>query len=133
MKIAWIALGYVSVAAGVIGIFLPLIPTTPFLLLAAYAFSKGSDRLHAWLVNHPKLGPPINNWRAHGAISPKAKAIAVASMMLVFGISLLLAVPAWALTAQGVVLTFVAFFILSRPAPPDQNTPPPESQGPPRD
>lgn len=120
MKVAWVALGFVCVVAGVIGIFLPLLPTTPFLLLAAFAFSRGSARLHAWLLDHPKLGPPIHNWQAYGAISTRAKVLALASMVVLLLISYLLAVPQWALGAQGAVLIGVSLFILTRPRPPNR-------------
>lgn len=118
MKIAWVTFGYFCVAAGLIGIFLPLLPTTPFLLLAAYAFSRGSDRLHTWLLGHPRLGPPIHNWQAYGAISSKAKMLALASMVVLLFISYWLAVPRWALAAQSIVLVGVSLFILTRPRPP---------------
>jgi uncharacterized membrane protein YbaN (DUF454 family) len=55
------------------GVVLPMMPTTPFLLLATFAFARSSLRLHDWLVAHPRLGPPINDWRAHGAVSRVAR------------------------------------------------------------
>jgi hypothetical protein len=58
MKYIWIGLGWLFVLLGVAGIVLPLLPTTPYLLLAAICFSRGSQRMHDWLVNHPTLGPP---------------------------------------------------------------------------
>lgn len=114
-KYLWISVGALSVALGFVGIFVPLLPTTPFLLLAAFAFSKGSERLHTWLVEHPTLGPPIKDWQEHGAISRKAKILATVSMVAVLLISVLLGVPTWALLSQGAVLCCVAFFLWSRP------------------
>ena len=70
----WMALGWAALGLGVLGVLVPLLPTTPFLILAAYLFSRGSERLHAWLLNHRIFGPPIENWRTHRAISTKAKA-----------------------------------------------------------
>lgn len=118
MRVAWVALGFVCLIAGVIGIFLPLLPTTPFLLLAAYAFSRGSDRLHAWLLRHPRLGPPIHNWQKHGAISTRAKALALISMVALLLISYALSLPGWVLGVQGGVLLCVSLFIVTRPRPP---------------
>jgi uncharacterized membrane protein YbaN (DUF454 family) len=115
MRLVWIAAGWIAVAAGVIGIFLPLVPTTPFLLLAAVAFAKASPRFHAWLTGHPRLGPPIEAWRESGAISPRAKAAAVVMLAASIGLSLLMGVPHWALAAQVVVIMAVAAFLLTRP------------------
>ena len=63
MRFVYIAIGCVMVALGVVGIFLPLLPTTPFLLVAVWAFARSSPRLEAWLIHHPKLGPPLRDWR----------------------------------------------------------------------
>ena len=116
----WRLAGGISVLLGVIGIFLPLLPTTPFLLLAAYCFQRSSPALHAWLINHPRLGPSIRDWREHGAISQSAKIQAVAAMVVVLGVSFLLGVNWTVLTIQLVVLCCVAVFILSRPGRPDE-------------
>ncbi len=58
---------------GLIGVVLPILPTVPFMLLAAFFFSKSSERLHYWLISHPKLGPPIVEWQTNGAINPRVK------------------------------------------------------------
>lgn len=114
----WLALGWASLGLGALGVLLPLLPTTPFLLLAAYAFSRGSERLHAWLLNHRVFGPPTENWRRHRAISTGAKRTALAAMALILAISVVADVPAWALAVQAVILTGVAIFLLTRPLPP---------------
>ena len=71
----WLGVGSLSLVAGVIGIVLPLLPTTPFLLLTAFCYARGSERLHRWLISHQRLGPPIEHWRRYGAISRRAKRI----------------------------------------------------------
>ena len=97
------------------GAVLPLVPTTPFLLLAAFAFAKSSPRLHAWLTTHPQFGPLIENWQQHRAIGRGAKRTALLFMVLALALSWLFAVPAWILAVQAAVLACVATFILTRP------------------
>lgn len=111
--------GVLATACGIAGIVLPLVPTTPFLLLAAYAFARSSPRWHAWLLQHPRFGPAIVNWRTHGAISRQAKGLAVGLMLLALLGSLLAGVRPWIVIAQAVVLVAVAAFILSRPDVPE--------------
>jgi len=115
----WISLGCVSVAAGVVGIALPLLPTTPFLLLAAFCFARGSPRLHAWLSEHPRFGPPIRQWRRHRAVSRRNKIRAVMVMAAALGLTLLAGFPLPVLVIQGVVMLLVATFLLTRPEVPD--------------
>ena len=116
----WLTFGLCSFAVGILGIFLPLLPTTPLMLLAAFCFARGSQRLHDWLTRHPRFGPPIEAWRRHGAISRNAKQFSLLGMLLVLLVSLALSVPWEVLGIQAVVLVAVAVFILTRPLPPDQ-------------
>ena len=115
MKILWNIGGLVSLALGFLGIVLPILPTVPFLILAAFCFARGSDRLHQWLLNHPRLGPPIRDWQRNGAIHPRAKRLASLSMAVVFVLSLLLGLRWSVLLVQAVCLTGAAIFIWSRP------------------
>ena len=115
-RYVWIAFGYVALALAMAGIPLPLLPTTPFLLLAVYCFGRGSPRLQQWLLNHPTFGPPINRWRERGAISTSAKRFAIAATAAVFLSALLLGAPKWALMAQAAILVPVSIFILTRPS-----------------
>lgn len=120
----WILLGCTSLALGIAGVVLPLLPTTPFVLLAAWAFANGSPRLHAWLLANRTFGPMIANWQQHGAIAPRAKLIAVLSMAAVFGLSFVLGAPERVIIIQAVILPATALFILTRPSGPK---PPPIS------
>ncbi len=117
-RITWLVVGFLSLSLGALGVALPLLPTTPFILVAAIAFSRSSKRLHDWLVNHDIFGSLIDNWQRHGAISKRAKAVSVASMFVLIAISLAMAAPAAAIVVQLVVLGAAALFILTRPAPP---------------
>ena len=111
-------MGGIAFGIGVVGVVVPLLPTTPFLILAAYCFSRGSRRLHAWLIDHRTFGPPIRDWREHRAISRKAKFSAMVAVVLIFSLSIFLQAPLWALALQGIVLAGVAVFLLTRPTPP---------------
>ena len=117
MKFIYIAIGCAAVALGVVGIFLPLLPTVPFLLVAAWAFARSSPKLEAWLTGHPRLGPPLSAWRQRGAIPPRAKVLAIAAMAasLVY-ILLSPYIPPYAKAAAALLLAGCATFILSRPS-----------------
>jgi uncharacterized membrane protein YbaN (DUF454 family) len=111
VKYLWLSLGWLSIALGVAGAVLPLLPTTPFLLLAAFSFSKGSDRLHRWLVDHPNLGAPIRDWNEYRVIARTTKVYASLSLLAVLLLSLVMQVPWWAFFAQCLVLAVVATFL----------------------
>lgn len=79
-KYLWVSLGILSLGLGIIGVFIPLLPTTPFLLLAAGFFFKGSEKLYRWLLNHKLLGSYIRNYREHKAIPLTTKILAVVTL-----------------------------------------------------
>ena len=83
-KVVFLTLGWLSLLLGIIGIFLPVLPTTPFALLAAYFFSNSSEKLHSWLLRQKHLGPLIKNWESHGVIRPRAKILATVTMVVLF-------------------------------------------------
>lgn len=115
MRVLWLLLGLTSVGLGLLGAFLPLLPTVPFMLLAAFFFARSSERLHNWLLSHPRFGPPIVDWNESGAINRRVKLIASASIAVTFGVSLLLGVRPMILMIQAVTLGLVALFIWTRP------------------
>ncbi|MCE8522232.1 YbaN family protein [Ruegeria pomeroyi] len=115
MQFIWAALGLICVALALIGVVLPLLPTVPFLLLAAFFFARSSERLHTWLLTHRLFGPMIVDWQQSGAIRPGAKKAATLSIAAVFGLSLLLSAPSHVLAIQAVVLGGVLIFIWTRP------------------
>ncbi|NML14780.1 YbaN family protein [Azohydromonas caseinilytica] len=78
----WLLGGGCSLALGVVGMFLPLLPTVPFVLLAAFCFSRGSERYERWLLEHPTFGPPVRQWREQRAVPLRAKQVATLMMAL---------------------------------------------------
>jgi len=115
-----IGIGVLSLALGLIGIVVPLLPTTPFLLLSAICFTNSSPRLHAWLVDHPRLGPPIRAWQQHHAISRPAKVMGSISMGIVLVAGWWFGLPAGVLWLQAIALLGVSLFLWTRPEPPAQ-------------
>ena len=113
-----VGFGLVCVGIGGVGIFVPLLPTTPFVLLAAVAFAKSSERLHCWLLNHRVFGRLIRNWRDHGAISRPTKWVSGLSMIAILLISVALNMEPWIILVQAAVLSCSAAYVLSRPEPP---------------
>ncbi|MCZ0811291.1 MAG: YbaN family protein [Pseudomonadota bacterium] len=115
MRALWATLGLISVALGLLGAVLPLLPTVPFMLLAAYCFSRSSERLHNWLITHPRFGPAILDWRERGAINPRVKRVSTVAILAVFAISLIIGLKPLLLAIQGAVLACVMLFIWTRP------------------
>ncbi|HMN94389.1 MAG TPA: YbaN family protein [Hydrogenophaga sp.] len=83
----WLA-GTISLALGLVGVVLPGLPTTPFVLLAAACYAKASPRLHAWLLNHRLTGPMLRDWEAHRSLTRRTKTVAVVSMLLMVSLSI---------------------------------------------
>ncbi len=116
VRFVYFSLGLVSLAVGLVGIALPLIPTTGPVLLAAFFFARSSTRVHSWLLRHRMFGPAIRDYQAGLGIPMKAKVTAVVMIAVTFGITMTLVVTAWpwrwalVATAAGVL-----WFILSRP------------------
>jgi uncharacterized membrane protein YbaN (DUF454 family) len=96
-KPLYLLLGLVALGVGIVGIALPLIPTTGPLLIAAFAFARSSDRLHDWLINHPRFGRFIADFQSGRGIPLKTKITAVVAMTLAFGYSIIWVVPSLAL------------------------------------
>ena len=111
----YFAAGWVFTGLGVIGLILPLMPGTVFLILAAFCFSRSSPRFETWLVGHPRLGPHVRRWRETGAISRRAKVIACGSMAASFGLVSLTSAPPIALVATALCLLASGFYVASRP------------------
>lgn len=114
---AYMMLGWTCVALGVAGAVLPLLPSTPFLLLAAGAFAKSSPRFHDWLLQHPRLGPPVRAWRQHRVVPAHAKVAAVVTMSASLTYLTLVVAEDWLLPlAASVPMAASAAWLLTRPS-----------------
>ena len=110
-----LALAVLSLVLGVIGIFVPMLPTVPFLLLAAWAAGHSSPRLSNWLENHPRLGPPITDWRRAGVVSRRAKWAATLAMTASAIAMLVLLRNHWAALAAVSTMACVLAWLWLRP------------------
>jgi hypothetical protein len=112
LRLAFGVIGTVALAFGLLGIVLPILPTTPFLLLAAACYARASTRLHAWLLRQPALGPVIVRWRESRSMAPDVKVRAIAVVFVTFAASILLVeelvVRAGLAVTGGVVTVFLA-------------------------
>ena len=122
VRLLYLGFGWICVALGVVGIIMPILPTTPFLLVALWAFSRSSPELAEKLRNNPYAGPYIRDWQDYGVIPPKAKAIAMV-MMTVMGIYVagFSVMPGWLALGFCAVLVAVAVYILTRPSAPPKS------------
>ena len=116
-RFIWLLVGVAALAIGAVGVLLPLLPTTPFLLVAAFAFARSSERMNSWLREHEVFGPLINNWHRDGSIDHNAKRMAIIVIATTPVVTWLLGVPSWVVAFQIVVLSAAAIFILTRPSP----------------
>lgn len=115
-KTGYLLLGWCCVALGVAGAFLPLLPTTVFMLIAAWAFAKSSPRLHHWLQTHPRFGPALACWERHRAMSRQAKIAALTTLALSYGFTAWMLGPlSTGAIIGGICIAGVAIFIAHLP------------------
>jgi hypothetical protein len=114
----YFAAGIVLVGVGIAGYFLPVLPGTIWLILAAACFARSSPKFEAWLINHPRFGPSVVAWRQNGAIPRKAKFLAIGMMVISFTVLAFTHIPMLVLAIVGAILLACALFIASRPVGP---------------
>ncbi|WP_151747217.1 YbaN family protein [Acinetobacter lactucae] len=113
----WRSLVVIFITLGIIGAILPGMPTTVFLILAAWAASKGWPQMDDWLLNHPKYGPTLRDWRANGTVPRKAKWIASIMMAISGLIMLFTSAPLWVKIFTDTTMFIVAVWLWLRPEP----------------
>jgi uncharacterized membrane protein YbaN (DUF454 family) len=119
LKLLFLLLGWCFFCIGAVGVLVPGLPTTPFMLLALWAFSRSSKRFHDWLYTHPFFGPPLQDWDQHRVISRRVKILALLVMpgalaYMIFGAG----VPVWMSALTASVMAYGAYFILGKPSEP---------------
>lgn len=114
-RLALIILGWISLVTGIIGIFLPLLPTTPLVLLSAWCFSKSSERFHNWLIHHKYFGPILSDWQSSDGIPRKARNRAIIFMWAGMLLSMFIVGRFWATVGLCVIGVAVSIHLLRMP------------------
>jgi len=111
------ALGWLFFGLGLVGVVLPVLPTTPFMILALWSFSRSSERFHRWLYNHRTFGPPLRSWAQERVIPLRVKLVAFTAMGLsMLYVGLVVQPPWYALLSMAAVILFGAGFIARYPS-----------------
>ena len=116
-RLPYLVLAYACIALGAAGVVLPLLPTTPFLLVAAWAAPKASPRLDAWLHQHPRFGPILTAWREERAIPKRAKWLACVMLLASWLVMLATTSLPWVPIATGILFVCVGTYVCTRPTP----------------
>lgn len=114
MRLAFLISGFIALILGIIGIFVPLLPTTPFILLAAFLFARSSTRMHRWLLDNRHFGPLITQWEKSRSMPRKARRRAFGLIILTFAISITLLTPRLELQLMLAGLGLILLLLLSR-------------------
>lgn len=118
-RLSFLCLGWVMLTLGVVGAFVPLMPTTIFLILASWFFARSSPRLESWLLEHPRFGPTLRAWHETGAVPRHAKVLACIGMAGGFALFWVGAHPRlWLAAVVGALMLASAIYVVTRPSPP---------------
>lgn len=120
VRLAWLLAAWLALGLAVVGVVLPGLPTVPFVLLASWCAMRGSPRLHGWLVAHPRFGPMITEWERNGAVSRRAKRLAVGMMLLASGVMWFSPAPVLAWLLASATMLVVGTWLWRRPEPGDR-------------
>lgn len=120
----WMALGLLMAGLGIVGVFLPVMPSTIFFIVALWAFSRSSRKFQIWLWTHRSFGPPLRNWYQYRVISPKAKIFAVLMMLVSFVYVAVWVAEGWRLTiGLAAIMLPTAIYIATRKSHAPTHTP----------
>lgn len=124
MRLVYLILGWLFVALAFAGVVLPVLPTTPFLIVAVGCFARSSPRLETWLLSHRRFGPVLRDWRSHGAIPFRAKLFAYSGMAAGYAFFWMMVQPGWPLAAAvAALMAGGAAYVATRPLPPPPPAP----------
>ena len=113
----YLVLGFFFFVVGLVGVVLPVLPTTPFMLLALWAFSNSSERFHDWLYHHPTFGKPLQDWSQYGVVPKRAKISALVVMSISLAVMITFTQAHWSIIIATFCLMGIgATFILTRPS-----------------
>jgi uncharacterized membrane protein YbaN (DUF454 family) len=118
LRAVYLVIGLLFVGLGVLGAFLPVLPTTPFLLISLWAFSKSSVRLERWLLDHKRFGPRLTAWRTHRVIPLAAKLAAWGSMVASLTLMIVIGRPVIQIAGAAAVMAIGATYVASKPSRP---------------
>ncbi|MDX1738748.1 MAG: YbaN family protein [Alphaproteobacteria bacterium] len=115
IRILFLCVGWIALILGIIGAFLPIMPTVPFLIVALWGFSKSSERFHNWLYTHKTYGPMLQAWDKYRAIPLIGKIWAILAMSGSLVIMIFIKVPTWAIMIAATIMISVGIYIITRP------------------
>lgn len=115
MKMFWLFLGWGAFALGIIGAFLPVVPTVPFMLLSLIGFAKSSPKMRNRILRHPQFGPPIRDWLRYGTITRRTKIFSSVAMACGVVIAAAIGLPVWIVATQASVLIAISIYLWTRP------------------
>ena len=121
MKPVYFFLGWLFFSMGLVGVFLPVLLTTPFMLLALWSFSKSSEKFHHWLYHHPVFGPPLRLWEEHSVIPLYAKIIVITFMLISISVMVIYSpLEHWLQVMIAVLMLAAAIYVLGKPSRPPE-------------
>ncbi len=116
VRVLFSVLGFIFLALGIAGIFIPVLPTTINIIIAAYFFFRSNDRMYRWLIEHPRFGPALRDYRAGLGVPRKAKIYAIATIAVTFAVTMTIAVTSlWGRMIMAATAAAISAYILSRP------------------